>query len=287
MSASTDRSSNRITYRLFNAAGQKLATAVTYQKTIFQVAPEKKSFPSLEEWKAAHPSSSSMTEDQKVQKAPEVYRPFRKATTLSLRHLMQYYFQYQDVHKYFLHPTEHRLVEIKYKPWFDQAFCYKVNPDNTSECVEFTSFKELGLPTETPDLWVQSYEGIRQIKLPKYLPDPGQKEAFVLVAGRNTSVLAAQELQKKLEDKGVLVHYGFYDRGCSYRNQIWMGSSCVFKVEQTLMMDYKENKLVYKPLFTQMRTKPWAKDLLLNVHPKPEDYQQKGIDSSQKIVCGN
>jgi hypothetical protein len=279
-------SSTRCTYRLFNAAGEKLATAVNYKDTIFQVAPEKKSFPTLEAWKAEHPSNTSFTEDQKVVKAPQppVWRPYRKAITLSLRHLTEYYFQYQNQNIYYFHPKEQELVEIKYKPWFDKAFCYKINPDNSGECVEFTSFKELGLPTETPDLWVQSYYGIRQIKLPMYDPAPGQKEAFVLLAGRNTAVLAAQELKKKLEEKGVLVHYGFYYWNIPFRDQIWMGSPYVFKVEQTLVT--KIENFVYEPMFTHMRTKPWAKDLLLNVHPKPEDHQQKGIDACLEIVCG-
>jgi hypothetical protein len=283
----TTSSTVRYTYRLFNEKGEKLATAVTYQDTIFQVAPEKKSFPNFEAWKAEHPSNTNFTEHQDLIKNPQPshWRPYRNAKTASLRHLTEYKFQFpgKDL---FLH-QEDKLVKIHYTPRFDKAFAYTRNPDNSLEVIEFISFTELGSSSDIPNLWVShDLEGIQPTSLEPYIPAEGKKEAFVLVAGRNTSVLAAQDLKKNLEDAGILVHYGLYDKDSTLRDQLWMGSPYVFKVEQTLVNDYAEGKLVYKPLFSHMRTKPWKKDLILNIHPKPEDHKQKGLDAALEIVCG-
>ena len=252
---------SRFTYRLFNEKGEKLATAVTYQDTIFQVAPEKKSFPNFEAWKAEHPSNTNFTEQQDPVKAPKPsdWRPYRNAKTASLRHLTEYKFQFpgKDL---FLH-QEGKLVKIHYKCWFDKAFIYTRNPDNSLEVIEFISFTELGCPSDTPILWVgDDLEGIKKTPLSSYTPAEDQKEAFVLVAGRNTSVLAAQDLKKNLEDAGILVHYGFYDKHLSFRDQIWMGSPNVFKVTQGMSIDSETKKWAYLPQIIHMREKPWKKE---------------------------
>ena len=286
MSSSADHSVSRFTWRIFDASGKKLSTAVSYKNTIFQVAPEKKSFPTLEAWKAEHPSHTNFTEQQDASQ-PSDWRPFRKAPTPSLRHLAEYTFQFPGKNLFFFHPTEQKLVMVFYTQWA-RAFMYIRKEDNCLDIVYFTSFTELGCASETPDLWVSDeFLGITLVKLPKYIPSEGQKEAFVLVNGRHTSVLAAQALRKKLEEKGVIVHCGFYEKHTRFYKQIWIGSPNVFKVEQTPVYVSIGKGWEYAPLFTHMRQKPWKKDLLLNVHPSPEDYLQKGIDAALEIVCEN
>ena len=265
MVTSVRSTSVRCAYRLFNAAGEKLATAVTYQDTIFQVAPEKKSFPNMEAWKAEHPSNTTFTEQQDAVKAPQPsdWRPFRNEKTASLRHLAEYNFQFPGKNLFFFHPTEQKLVTVFYTEWA-RAFMYIRKEDNSLDIVYFTSFTELGCASETPDLWVSDkFLGITLVKLPKYLPEPGQKESFILVNGRHTSVLAAKELQKKLEDAGVIVLYGFSEKHTRFYNQIWIGSPNVFKVEQTPVYVNIGKGWDYAPIFTHMRQKPWKKDTLV------------------------
>ena len=259
-STSVRCASVRCAYRLFNEKGEKLATAVTYQDTIFQVAPEKKSFPNFESWKAEYPSYTTFTEQQDAVKE-SVCRPYRKATTLSLRHLMEYKFQFPGKELYVMNDDSKSLIKIHYKTWFENAFTIKRNPDNSLETIQFTSFTELGFTSETPDIWVgDDCLGIREVKLPMYDPAPGQKEAFILVNGRNTSVLAALELKKKLDEAGILVHYGFYDKDTRFKEQIWIGSPNVFKVSQ-MHVKNADNTWGYAPVITHMREKPWKKDI--------------------------